>query len=181
MGEFLLLTVNCKEKIMADITFQGNPIHTKGSLPSVGAKAPDFKLTNSKLSEKSLNDYKGKKVVLNIFPSVDTGTCAASVRKFNQEASGLENTVVLCVSRDLPFAQNRFCAAEGLSNVETLSEFRDNNFSDAYQVKMTDGPLAGLMSRAVVVLNEEGNVVYTEQIPEIADEPNYENALASLK
>jgi len=166
---------------MADITLKGNPIHTKGSLPEVGSKAPDFKLTNGELSEKSLNDYKGKKVVLNIFPSVDTGTCAASVRKFNQEAAGLDNTAVLCISRDLPFAQSRFCAAEGLKNVETLSEFRDTNFSDAYQVRITDGPLAGLMSRAVVVLNEDGNVVYTEQVPEIVDEPNYENALASLK
>ncbi len=166
---------------MADITLKGSPIHTKGNLPEVGAKAPDFKLTNGELGEKSLTDYKGKRVVLNIFPSVDTGTCAASVRKFNQEASGLENTVVLCVSRDLPFAMNRFCAAEGLKNVETLSEFRDRNFSDAYQLQITDGPLQGLMSRAVVVVNEEGNVIYTEQVPEIVDEPNYENALASLK
>lgn len=166
---------------MADITLKGNPIHTQGKLPSVGAKAPDFKLTATDLSEKSISDYKGKKVVLNIFPSVDTGTCAASVRKFNQEASGLENTVVLCISRDLPFAQSRFCAAEGLENVVSLSEFKDNNFSDAYQLKITDGPLAGLMSRAVVVINEEGNVVYTEQVPEIVDEPNYENAMAVLK
>lgn len=170
-----------QRKIMADITLKGNPIHTKGNLPSVGSKAPDFKLTNSELSEKSLSDYKGKKVVLNIFPSVDTGTCAASVRRFNQEASGLDNTVVLCISRDLPFAQNRFCAAEGLTNVETLSEFRDGNFSDAYQLKITDGPLAGLMSRAVVVVNEDGNVIYTEQVPEIVDEPDYDQALASLR
>ncbi|SMC49139.1 thiol peroxidase [Moheibacter sediminis] len=165
---------------MADITLKGNPIHTQGNLPSVGAKAPDFKLTAVDLSEKSISDFKGKKVVLNIFPSVDTGTCAASVRKFNAEASGLENTVVLCISRDLPFAQSRFCAAEGLENVVSLSEFKDNNFSDAYQLKIMDGPLAGLMSRAVVVINEEGNVVYTEQVPEIVDEPNYENALAVL-
>lgn len=166
---------------MADITLKGNPIHTQGKLPSVGAKAPDFKLTAADLSEKSISDYKGKKVVLNIFPSVDTRTCAASVRKFNQEASSLENTVVLCISRDLPFAHSRFCAAEGLENVVSLSEFKDNNFSDAYQLKITDGPLAGLMSRAVVVINEDGNVVYTEQVPEIVDEPNYENAMAVLK
>lgn len=166
---------------MADITLKGSPIHTKGNLPEVGSKAPDFKLSNGDLAERSLNDYKGKRVVLNIFPSVDTGTCAASVRKFNQEAAGLDNTAVLCISRDLPFAQSRFCAVEGLKNVETLSEFRDNNFSDAYQVKITDGPLAGLMSRAVVVVNEDGNVAYTEQVPEIVDEPNYEKALASLK
>lgn len=165
---------------MADITLKGNPIHTQGNLPSVGAKAPDFKLTAGDLSEKSISDFKGKRVVLNIFPSVDTGTCAASVRKFNAEASGLENTVVLCISRDLPFAQSRFCAAEGLENVISLSEFKDNNFSDAYQLKITDGPLAGLMSRAVVVVNEEGNIVYTEQVPEIVDEPNYENAIGVL-
>lgn len=166
---------------MADITLKGNSIHTQGNLPAVGAKAPDFKLTAGDLSEKSLSDYKGKRIVLNIFPSVDTGTCAASVRKFNEEASGLDNTVVLCISKDLPFAHNRFCAAEGLENVVSLSEFKDNNFSDAYQVRITDGPLAGLMSRAVVVVNEEGNVIYTEQVPEIVDEPDYENALAVMR
>jgi len=166
---------------MADITLKGNPIHTQGNLPAVGAKAPDFKLTAADLSEKSFSDFKGKKVVLNIFPSVDTGTCAASVRKFNQEASGLDNTVVLCISRDLPFAHSRFCAAEGLENVVSLSEYKDNQFSDAYQLRIIDGPLAGLMSRAVVVVNEEGNVVYTEQVGDIVDEPNYENALAVLR
>ena len=166
---------------MANITLKGNPIHTKGNLPSVGSKAPDFKLTNGELGERTMGDYKGKRVVMNVFPSVDTGTCAASVRKFNEEASQLDNTVVLCISRDLPFAMNRFCAAEGLKNVETLSEFRDQNFSDSYQLQITDGPLQGLLSRAVVVVNEEGNVVYTEQVPEIVDEPNYANALASLK
>lgn len=166
---------------MADITLKGNKIHTQGDLPSVGAKAPDFKLTSGDLSEKSLSDYKGKRLVLNVFPSIDTGTCAASVRKFNSEASGLENTMVLCISKDLPFAQNRFCAAEGLENVVTLSEFKDDSFSEAYQLKITDGPLAGLMSRAVLVINEEGNVIYTEQVPEIVDEPDYENALAVLR
>lgn len=166
---------------MANITLKGNSIHTLGELPAVGSKAPDFKLTGTDLSTKSLSDYSGKKVVLNIFPSVDTGVCAQSVRSFNEQASGLDNTTVLCVSKDLPFALNRFCAAEGLDNVVSLSEFKDENFSNAYQVKITDGPLEGLMSRAVVVLNEEGKVVYTEQVPEIGQEPNYEGALASLK
>lgn len=166
---------------MAEITLQGNKIRTFGNLPTVGAKAPDFKLTAGDLSEKSLADYKGKRVVLNVFPSIDTGTCAASVRKFNQEAAGLDNTVVLCISKDLPFAQNRFCAAEGLKNVTTLSEFKDDNFSEAYQLKIKDGPLAGLMSRAVVVTNEDGNIIYTEQVSEITDEPDYESALAVLK
>ncbi len=166
---------------MATITFKGSPIHTQGELPNVGAKAPDFKLTGSDLSEKSLSDFKGKNVVLNIFPSVDTGICAASVRHFNQSASGLDNTVVLCISKDLPFAQGRFCAAEGLENVVTLSEYKNSNFSNDYQIKMTDGPLEGLMSRAVVVIGTDGNVKYTEQVTEIAQEPDYENALASLK
>lgn len=165
---------------MANITFKGTSIHTAGELPAVGSPAPDFKLTAGDLSEKSLSDYKGKKVILNIFPSVDTGTCAASVRKFNQEAAGLENTIVLCISRDLPFAQGRFCAAEGIENVISLSEYKDNNFSDAYQLKIADGPLAGLLSRSVVVVDEEGKVVYTEQVAETTEEPNYEQALAAL-
>jgi len=146
----------------------------------VGSKAPGFKLTTGDLSTKSLSDYQGKKVILNVFPSIDTGTCAASVRAFNQKAAGLDNTVVLCISKDLPFAQGRFCAAEGISNVETLSEYKDSNFSDAYQVKIADGPLAGLLSRAVVVVGEDGTVKYTEQVAEITDEPNYDNALAAL-
>lgn len=179
-GYFSEIAVNCQEKFMATITFKGSPVHTQGDLPAVGAKAPDFKLTGSDLSEKSLSDYKGKNVVLNIFPSVDTGICAASVRHFNQSASELENTVVLCISKDLPFAQSRFCAAEGLENVISLSEFKNEDFSRDYQVKMTDGPLEGLMSRAVVVVGEDGNVKYTEQVPEIAQEPDYESALASL-
>ena len=165
---------------MATITFKGTEVHTIGSLPAVGSAAPDFKLTAGDLSDKTLADYKGQKVVLNIFPSIDTGTCAASVRAFNQKAAGLDNTVVLCVSKDLPFAQGRFCAAEGISNVETLSEYKDSNFSDAYQVKVADGPLAGLLSRAVVVVDEAGNVAYTEQVAEIANEPNYDAALAAL-
>jgi len=166
---------------MSQITFKGNPVNTSGKLPEIGSKAPDFKLTAGDLSEKSLNDYKGKNVVLNIFPSVDTGVCAQSVRTFNEKVSTVDNTVVLCVSKDLPFALSRFCAAEGLKNVETLSDFKSNEFSDAYGVKMTDGPLSGLLSRAVVVVNPEGNVIYNEQVPEIGQEPDYNNALNALK
>lgn len=165
---------------MATITFKGSEVHTAGLLPAVGSKAPDFKLTAGDLSTKSLTDYKGKKVILNIFPSIDTGTCAASVRAFNQKAAGLDNTVVLCISKDLPFAQGRFCAAEGISNVETLSEYKDSNFSDAYQLKITDGLLEGLLSRAIVVIGEDGTVKYTEQVAEIANEPGYEKAIAAL-
>ncbi|MGO1244182.1 MAG: thiol peroxidase [Sphingobacterium sp.] len=165
---------------MATIKFKGSPVNTLGSLPSVGDIAPNFKLTSGDLSEKSLSDFKGKKVVLNIFPSVDTGTCAASVRKFNEKASALENTVVLCISRDLPFAQGRFCAAEGLENVIMLSEYKDSNFSDAYHLRFTDGPLAGLLSRSVVVIDENGNVSYTEQVEETSEEPNYDQAITAL-
>lgn len=166
---------------MATVTFKGGAVNTVGNLPAVGSQAPDFKLTAGDLSDKSLADYKGKKVVLNIFPSVDTGTCAASVRAFNQAASGLENTVVLCISKDLPFAQGRFCAAEGLNNVVTLSEYKDNNFSETYQLRFSDGPLAGLLSRVVITLDEKGKVLYEEQVAEVTEEPNYEAALASLK
>jgi len=165
---------------MAQITLKGNPINTVGELPKVGTKAPDFKLVKDDLSEKSLADYKGMKLVLNIFPSLDTGTCAASVRKFNAEANNLENTKVLCISKDLPFAQARFCGAEGLENVENLSDFRYASFGKDYGVEIADGPLAALESRAIVVLDETGKVVYTEQVPEIVDEPNYEKALAAL-
>lgn len=165
---------------MAKITFKGTAVNTQGDLPGVGSSAPDFKLTAGDLSERSLSDFKGKKIVLNIFPSIDTGTCAASVRKFNEKASGLENTVVLCISRDLPFAQGRFCAAENLDNVITLSEYKDNNFSDAYQVRFTDGPLTGLLSRSVVVIDESGKVSYTEQVAETTEEPDYDKALAAL-
>ncbi|MCC2598839.1 thiol peroxidase [Sphingobacterium sp. FBM7-1] len=165
---------------MAKITFKGTAVNTQGDLPGIGSSAPDFKLTAGDLSERSLSDFKGKKIVLNIFPSIDTGTCAASVRKFNEKASGLENTVVLCISRDLPFAQGRFCAAENLDNVITLSEYKDNNFSDAYQVKFTDGPLTGLLSRSVVVIDESGKVSYTEQVAETTEEPDYDKALAAL-
>ncbi|MBE8713287.1 thiol peroxidase [Sphingobacterium hungaricum] len=163
---------------MAQITFKGSPVHTSGDLPKVGTQAPNFSLTAGDLSQKSLSDFEGKRVILNIFPSVDTGTCAASVRHFNQSAAGLENTVVLCISKDLPFAQGRFCAAEGLENVITLSEFKDDAFSKAYGLRVEDGPLEGLLSRSVVVLNEKGEVVYTEQVSEITNEPNYDAALA---
>lgn len=165
---------------MANITLGGNPVHTVGNLPQNGTKAPDFTLVKQDLSTTSLADFKGSKVILNIFPSIDTGTCAASVRKFNEKAASLENTKVICVSRDLPFAQTRFCGAEGIANVLTASDFKDGSFGADYGLTITDGPLAGLHSRAVVVINEEGNVVYTEQVPDIKDEPDYDNALASL-
>ncbi len=165
---------------MSTITFKGNDVHTSGTLPQSGQAAPAFELTASDLSEKTLQDYKGRKVVLNIFPSVDTGVCAASVRKFNTEASGLDNTTVLCISNDLPFALSRFCAAEGLNNVESLSAFR-SSFGSDYGVTLTDSPLKGLLSRAVVTVNEEGKVLYAEQVPEIAQEPDYSAAIDSLK
>ena len=165
---------------MSQVSFKGTPVNTKGELPAVGSKAPNFTLTAGDLSSKSLADFAGKKVALNIFPSVDTGVCAASVRKFNEELSNLENTVVLCISKDLPFAQGRFCAAEGLSNVVTLAEYKDSDFSDAYGARFADGPLEGLLSRAVVVINEQGEVAYTEQVAEVTSEPNYEAALAAL-
>ena len=165
---------------MSKITFKGNPINTVGNLPEVGTEAKEFVMVSSDLAEKNLADFTGKKVVLNIFPSIDTGVCAASARKFNEEASKLENTVVINVSRDLPFALSRFCAAEGLNNVETLSDFR-GNFGEDYGVTLEDSPLKGLLSRAVVVLDEKSKVIYTEQVPEIAQEPNYEAALSALK
>jgi len=166
---------------MAQVTLKGNPINTSGELPAVGSQAADFSVTKTDLSETRLSDYRGKKVVLNIFPSIDTGTCAASVRRFNQEAAGLDNTVVLCISKDLPFAHSRFCEAEGIDGVVTTSELRDNSFSDAYAVKFVDGPLKGLLSRCIVVVDEEGKVVHTEQVPEIVDEPDYQKALEALK
>lgn len=166
---------------MANITLKGNSIQTIGTLPIVGDKAKDFKLVKNDLSIASLNDYSGKKVVLNIFPSLDTGTCAASVRRFNKEASELQNTKVLCISRDLPFAQARFCGAEGIENVETLSDFATGQFGKDYNLEIATGPLANLHSRAVVVLNEKGEVIYSEQVPEIVDEPNYDKALQALK
>lgn len=165
---------------MAKITFKGSPVETAGDLPRVGAEAPEFSLVKTDLSEVSLADYKGKKVVLNIFPSVDTGVCAASVRKFNAEASKMDNTVVLCISRDLPFAHDRFCGAEGLTDVISLSEYKDEVFSQNYGVKMVDGPLAGLLSRAVVVVDESGKVLHSEQVDDIVHEPDYDAAMKVL-
>jgi len=165
---------------MASITLQGNKIHTSGNLPKTGSKAPDFKLINTDLETKSLSDFKGHNLVLNIFPSVDTGVCATSVREFNEKASGMDNTKVLCISRDLPFAQARFCAAEGLDNVVSLSDFQDGNFGKSYGADITDSAFEGLLSRAVVVVNPEGEVIYTQQVPEIAEEPNYNAALEAL-
>lgn len=166
---------------MASITLKGNAINTSNTLPEVGTKAPDFLLTTVDLGVHSLSHYKGSKVVLNVFPSVDTGTCAQSVRTFNQEASELDNTKVLCISRDLPFAQSRFCAAEGLEDVVSLSDFKDGSFGKAYGLNIIDGPLEGLHSRCVVVLDANGTVKYTEQVGEIVDEPNYKAALEALQ
>lgn len=165
---------------MAAITLGGNAINTSGELPKVGTKAPEFQLVKNDLSTASLADFAGSKLVLNIFPSIDTGTCATSVRTFNAKASALENTKVLCISRDLPFAQKRFCGAEGIENVINLSDFKTGSFGKDYGLEITDSVLAGLHSRVIIVLDENGTVKYTEQVTEIADEPNYELALASL-
>ncbi len=166
---------------MAQITLKGNPVHTVGNLPEVGSQAPDFKLTKTDLSDITLKDFAGKKVILNIFPSVDTGVCAASIKKFNEEVAKIDNTVVICASKDLPFAHKRFCGAEGIENVLSASELRDNNFGNNYGVRLTDSGMAGLFSRAVVIIDENGKVIYTEQVPEIAQEPNYDAAINSLK
>ncbi|WP_024771125.1 MULTISPECIES: thiol peroxidase [Aquimarina] len=165
---------------MASITLKGNTIHTSGNLPEVGQNAPDFEMVNADLSTAKLSDYKGNRVVLNVFPSIDTGICAASVRAFNKEASNLSNTKVLCISRDLPFAQGRFCGAEGLENVINHSDFKTGEFGKNYGLEIVDGPLQGLHSRAVIVLDEKGTVLYTEQVPEIVQEPDYSAALEIL-
>jgi len=165
---------------MSSITLGGNPVNTSGELPKIGTQLADFKLVKNDLSIATLADFAGKKVVFNIFPSIDTGTCAASVRKFNETAANLTNTVVLCVSRDLPFAQKRFCGAEGIENVENLSDFKDGSFGKTNGLEIIDGVLAGLHSRAVIVIDEKGTILHTEQVNEIADEPNYEAALAVL-
>lgn len=166
---------------MAEFKLKGNVFNTVGDLPAVGADAPDCTLVGGDLSDVVLGSYAGKRVVLNIFPSLDTAVCAASVRYFNAEASKLDNTVVVCVSMDLPFAHGRFCSTEGLENVVTASDFRGGHFGKAYGVTISEGPLAGLLARSVVVVNEEGNVIYTELCPETVEEPNYDAALASLK
>jgi thiol peroxidase len=165
---------------MATVALKGNPFNTVGNLPAVGSKAPAFSAVKTDLSVCTLADLAGKKVVLNIFPSIDTGVCAMSTTKFNAEADKLENTVVVCVSADLPFALGRFCGAEGLENVVPVSIFRNPEFGSGYGVTFADGPLAGLLSRSVVVIDESGNVVYTEQVAETTEEPNYEAALAAL-
>lgn len=165
---------------MASITLGGNPIHTTGTLPEVGTRLSDFKLIQNDLSIVSLANFVGKNLVFNIFPSIDTGTCAASVRKFNEKAAKLDNTIVLCVSRDLPFAQKRFCGAEGIDNVLNLSDFQEGSFGKSNGLEIMDGPLAGLHSRVIIVTDGDGIVLHTEQVGEIADEPNYEAALAVL-
>ncbi|MBU52813.1 MAG: lipid hydroperoxide peroxidase [Deltaproteobacteria bacterium] len=164
---------------MAEITLKGNAIHTSGNLPEVGSASPAFTLVGTDLAEASLETYAGKKKVLNIFPSIDTGVCAQSVRTFNEKAAGLDGTVVLNISADLPFAQKRFCGAEGIENTLSLSTFR-SGFAKDFGLEITDGPLAGLCSRAVIVLDADNKVVYTEQVPEIGQEPDYEKALAAL-
>ena len=164
---------------MAEVTLGGNPVHTSGDLPSVGSSAPSFSLVGGDLGEFGGSDYAGRNVILNIFPSVDTPTCATSVRTFNQKAADMDDTVVLCISADLPFAQNRFCGAEGIENVKTGSTFR-SSFGADYGVTLTDGKLAGVLARAVVVVGPDGNVKYTELVPEIGQEPDYDAALAAL-
>ena len=165
---------------MSTITLGGNPINTSGELPKIGSQLADFKLVKNDLSIATLANYAGKKVVFNIFFFFDTGTWAASVRKFNATAANLNNTVVLCISRDLPFAQKRFCGAEGIENVENLSDFKDGSFGKNNGLEITDGVLAGLHSRVVIVIDEKGTILHTEQVQEIADEPNYNAALAVL-
>lgn len=165
---------------MSEITLKGNKISTIGSLPKVGEKSPSFLLTKTDLSDITENDFSGKKIILNIFPSIDTAVCATSVRKFNEQASKLPNTVVLCVSTDMPFALGRFCGAEGLKDVVPVSDFRKREFGENFGVRITAGPLAGVFSRAIVILDEDRKVIYTEQVPEITNEPNYEEALRKI-
>lgn len=165
---------------MATITLQGNEIHTNGELPATGSQAPDFHLVDGELNDRRLTDYAGKKKLLNIVPSLDTGVCATSTKKFNQAATARDNVVMLVISADLPFAQGRFCGAEGVDKVIPLSMMRSRNFGKDYGVLIVDGPLAGITARAVVVLDENDKVVYTELVPEIAQEPDYDAALAAL-
>ena len=165
---------------MATVTLQGTSSNTVGKLPEIGSKAPDFQLTATDLSTKSLADFEGSRVVLNVFPSIDTGTCAQSVRTFNEKASSLENTKVINVSKDLPFAMSRFCGAEGLENVINLSDYKTGDFGTTYGLAFADGPLETLLSRCIVVIDENGVVLHNEQVGEIVDEPNYDAALASL-
>lgn len=165
---------------MASVALGGNPLHTNGDLPITGTTAPNFNLVKSDLSVANLNDFSGTRLILNIFPSIDTSTCATSVRQFNQLASSLENTKVLCISRDLPFAQKRFCGAEGLDNVLTLSDFNTGDFGKDYGLELIDGKMKGLHARAVIVLDENHKISHVELVPDIKDEPNYDAALAAL-
>jgi thioredoxin-dependent peroxiredoxin len=170
-----------KEETVKEIKLKGTPIHISGKIPAKGESAPDFVLTKNDMSDVSLKDFKGKKIVLNIFPSIDTGVCAMSVRKFNEEAVKLDNTVVLCVSEDLPFAHARFCSAEGIKNVVSVSDLRKKDFGKKYGIEILDGPIAGLLARTVIVIDENGKVKYVELVPEITQEPNYAAAIAALK
>ena len=165
---------------MAQIKLKGNPFNTAGDLPVAGSQAPDFTLAGADLGDVKLADLAGKTVVLNVFPSIDTDVCAASVRRFNEEAGKRENVAVVCASMDLPFAAGRFCGAEGLENVVTASDFRDGSFGKAYGMRIVDGPLAGLLARSVILLDAEGRVIYTELVPETTQEPNYDAVLALL-
>ena len=165
---------------MSKLTLKGNSINTIGNLPELGSKAPEFSLVGTNLSDVKNTDFQGKRLILNIFPSLDTATCAASVRRFNVEASKIDNAAVICISKDLPFAHGRFCTTEGIVNVVSASEFRSNSFGKNYGVMITDGPLQGLLARAVVVLDEEGTVLYSQLVPEITEEPDYQLALDSL-
>ena len=165
---------------MAEIKLKGKTVSTNGELPRIGEDAPNFILTKTDLSDITLKDVSGKKVVLNIFPSIDTEVCATSVRKFNEKIANHESAIVICVSRDLPFAHGRFCGAEGIENVISVSELRNLEFGKNYGVRITDGPLAGLLARSVVVLNESGKVIYSQLVGEITEEPDYEKALAAL-
>lgn len=166
---------------MAKISLQGNPLNTCGNLPETGTNAPDSVLVKKDLSEIRLSDLKGRRLILNIFPSIDTQVCATSVRKFNKEAAEISNTSVLCISRDLPFAHARFCGAEGIDRVDSLSDFRTGEFGKKYGVEIIEGPLAGLLARSVVVLDEKGTVIYSELVPETTSEPDYEAALKAVR
>lgn len=166
---------------METVYLNGTPCHTDGFIPAVGTKAPAFNLVDKDLKEIRLSDYAGKRVVLNIFPSLDTEVCATSVRRFNKEASRVDNTAIICVSMDLPFAQKRFCTAEGIDNLTVASAFRSPTFSQQYGLQIVDGPLAGLLARAVIVLDEDHNIVFTDLVEEITHEPDYEGAIAALR
>jgi len=165
---------------MSTIHHRTKEVHTAASLPAIGKAAPEFRLTKNDLTDFRLSDLKGKKIILNIFPSIDTGTCAMSVRRFNKLADDMINVVVVCVSKDLPFAQKRFCGAEGIENIITASQYKDSSFSDAYGVDLIDGSFLGLMSRAIVVVDENGVITYTEQVPDIGQEPDYDKAMHAV-